>query len=497
VIVHPGGLIGLPAGVPSATYDLGWWRDLLVVVALAAAACEARARRGAAVGFALLFAVLAIGFWVAALARPHGVLVDPATTLWAADVSVAGWAGGSERFLAGEPRVGGLGAWLASRVRPDLVLLLPTLLPLFVVPAAALAVAFLWRHRDAGLAAILWVGGGTGALDALRGTGFLTGLWTRPRAAMLWVATAAAVLVVGRLRLPVPARVALGVLVVAGGALLGPRGLALGPGDALLALTFDHHLWLLVGLAGLVRSRDPAACALYAGGSLVVLMRALGGPGDAWAGASLARLGLVLGATAWLAEVGPTLAPARLPERTFRLSARLGLVAERLPSAAIVALVLAGGFLAWWDPPRTDPVAKESLEPVPEALLEAMEWMRARTPRESSVLAAEDYAAAVSVLGGRRVLRAPGLLTAPDEERRLRLQRAALAGHPPAALLQRYGLRYVFIAPGQFREDGLAQPEDLEGRGAFRLAYSNAKGMRVYEIVTGASDADGRAAAIK
>ncbi len=161
--------------------------------------------------------------------------------------------------------------------------------------------------------------------------------------------------------------------------------------------------------------------------------------------------------------------------------------------------MLAGGLLAWWDPPRTDPVAKESLEPVPEALAEAMEWLRTHTPPQAAVLAAESYAGAVPILGGRRVLRAPGLLTAPDEERRLRLQRAVLAGHPPPALLQRYGLRYLFIALGDFRDEGVAHPEDLDALGTLRLVYANAKGMRVYEIVAQEirPAAAGRAAAIK
>ena len=105
MISGPGGLLGFPPGVPSPTWDVAWWRDLLVLAALAAAWCEGRARRGAALTFALLFAVLAIGFWVAALARPYGVLVDAPTTAWAADVSVAASASGVDGFLAGEPVV--------------------------------------------------------------------------------------------------------------------------------------------------------------------------------------------------------------------------------------------------------------------------------------------------------------------------------------------------------------------------------------------------------
>ncbi len=499
MILHPGGLVGLPAGVPSVTYDLAWWRDLLALVALAAGLSEARARRGAALGFALAYGVLGVAFWVAALGRPYGVLIDPDATRWAADVSVAGWAGDSERFLAGEPGSAHLWTFLARHLRPDLVTLIPTLLPMLVLPAAALAIAWLWGRPEAGLAAILWMGGATSTLDALRGTGFLTGLWSRPLASLSWIAVVAAVFIVARLPLSRRAAVAIGVLVVSSWAAVGRHGPALGLVDALLALTLDNHVWLLLGAAGLQRRRDPAACALITGGALLVLAHALGGPGDAWAGAAFFRIGLVLAATEWIMAKAPALAPARVSERIARTLARFGVAVERLPQASIVVLVLAGGLLAWWDPPRTDPVAKESLEPVPEALAEAMEWLRTHTPPQAAVLAAESYAGAVPILGGRRVLRAPGLLTAPDEERRLRLQRAVLAGHPPPALLQRYGLRYLFIALGDFRDEGVAHPEDLDALGTLRLVYANAKGMRVYEIVAQEirPAAAGRAAAIK
>jgi hypothetical protein len=483
VILSAGALVGLPPGVPSVVYDIAWWRDLLLLVALASAAGEARARRRAALALAIVVAVLSIGFWVAAFARPYGVLTDPATTRWAADVAVAGASGADERFLVGEAGASRFWTGLARHVRPDLVLLIPTVLPLFVVPAGALVIALLWANRESTLAAILWLGGATSSLDVLRGTGFLTGLWSRPRTSLLWVATVAAVLLVGRLRLPWRARVVAGALLIGAWTLLGRRGPEIGLAEALLALTFDHRLWLVLGVVGLMRSRDASACALVLGGSLLALVRSLGGPGDAWAGTTLSRLGLVLATTEWLVAMAPMLAPRRVHERTAAVLRRLGIAAERVPSAGAVALTLAGGLLAWWDPPRTDLVAKESLVPFPRGLTEAMDWVRGNTARDAAVLAGEDYVAAVPVLGGRRVLRAPGLLTAVDDERRRRLQRAVLAGDPPPALLRRYGLRYILTAPGQFREEGTSEPEDLEGRGPFRLLYASASGIRVYEIL--------------
>jgi hypothetical protein len=487
VIQGPGALISLPPGVPSPTYDVAWWRDLLVLVALAAAVCDARARRGAALGLAILFAMLATGFWICALARPYGVLVEAGITTWAADVSVAGGAGGDERFLAGEPGARTMWTVLAHRIRPDLVLLIPSVLPVLILPAVAALIAGLWGRKEATLAAILWLGGATGALDLARGDGFVPGLWSRPLASLAWVAMVAAVLLVARLPLSPRATAVLGGLILAGWALLGRRGPPIGAADAWLALTFDSHLWFLLGALGLWRTRDPAACALVAGGAVLTLMRALVGPGDAWAGLAFCRLGLVLGTTECLTLALAAWGPRDLPEGLARVMARGGALPQRLPGAAIVALVLGGGLLAWWDPPKVDAIARESLEPVPEALVEAMDWMRTRTAPESAVLAADEYAPAVSVMAGRRVLRAPGLLTAPDEERRVRLERAVLAGHLPAALVQRYGLRYVFIAPGQFREEGIAQPEDLDAHAGLRLVYANAKGMRIYEIAPGPS----------
>ena len=484
MISGPGGLLGLPPGVPSPTWDLAWWRDLLVLAALAAAWCEGRARRGAALTFALLFAVLAIGFWVAALARPYGVLLEAPTTVWAADVSVAAAAGGVDGFLAGEPVVPSVWTFLARHLPTRLVLLLPTLLPLAVVPAAALAVAALWGRREAPLAAILWIGAATGALDAARGAGFLTLLWSRPLASLVWVATIAVVLLLTR-RVSWPPGAALGALVVIGWMVLGRRGPELGLADTIWALTLDGHLWFVLGAVGLWRRRDPAAGALVAGGALLALVRAAGGPGDLWAGAAFCRLGLVLGAAVEIEVAAPRLS-APLSERARHLLARGGLVPERWPQAAVVALVLGGGLLAWWDPARTDPTARASLEPVSDTLVETMQWLRTHTGPDAVILADDDYAPAIAVLAGRRVLRAPGLVTAGDDERRVRLERAVLSGRLNRPLVQRYGLRYVFIAPGQFRSEGIVEPEDLDRMDDLRLAYENAKGMRVYEILPGA-----------
>jgi hypothetical protein len=347
-----------------------------------------------------------------------------------------------------------------------------------ILPATALAIALLWRRPEAALAAILWSLGATGELDTVRGLGFVPGLWARPGSSALWLVTLGAVFLLARL----PLRGALGAaaptLVVLGGLALGARAPGLSLPDALLAVTLDQQLWLVAGAASLWRERDRASEALIAGGALLVLSRALGGPGDAWAGQAFVRAGLVLASATWLQA-----ASAALVNDAMRSAvARWRLRPDRVMTAVVITVLGAGGALAWWDPVRVDPMAKASIEPVPPPLTQAMDWIREHTAPDATVAADDEYAAAVAVLGGRRTLRAPSLVSAPDDERRRRLERGLLSGRAPAALLARYGVRYVFLAPGQFREYGLEQPEDLERRGGVRLAFANDKGMRLYEI---------------
>jgi hypothetical protein len=262
-------------------------------------------------------------------------------------------------------------------------------------------------------------------------------------------------------------------------------GRALARADLVLLLTLDQAFWLPLAAIGLVRGRDLTASILTAGGAAALVLYGLGAPFEFWSAAACYRLGLVLGATRSIDEASERAASLGSIREVAR---RFGGAPERVLAAALTTLLLAGSFVAWWDPVHTDPVAKESLEPVAPALAEVTRWVRDHTPSGSVFLAHEDYAPAVAALGGRRVLRAPTLITAPDDERRLRLERAVLTGRAPEALLRRYGLRYVLIAPGQFAEYGLDSPDRLGERGPLRLVYSNEKGMRVYEIEQGSAE---------
>jgi hypothetical protein len=234
LITRAAAILGLPPGVPDPVWHVAAFRDLLVLLALAAAASEARGRRRAALALALVFAVIASGFWVAALGRPYGVLADPGTTRWAADVAVAGWAAGADGFVAGEPSRAGRWGAIAHRFPPDLVVLIPTLLPVVILPGAALLIAGLGRRPTGGLAALLWLAAGTGSLETLRGLGFLPGLWARPGPALWWMTTVAALMGAARLRSHLVAPLA-GLLAIAAWIILGPRGPAVSVADALLA----------------------------------------------------------------------------------------------------------------------------------------------------------------------------------------------------------------------------------------------------------------------
>jgi len=254
--------------------------------------------------------------------------------------------------------------------------------------------------------------------------------------------------------------------VVVAGAVLGHDGTGLGLGPALLLMTFDQWPWVIPAAVGWARS-EPAERALLIGGASCVLASSVLG-GGAWIGHGAFRIGLLLAAARGLAFMAETLAPKRVAPPTVL--------------ALVVFAAMSGGFLVWWDPFRMDEVARDSAPPVAPALEDAMEWVQANTAPEGSFVASAHYAAAVAVLGGRRVLRAPGLAEAPDEERRLRTERAIVAGRAVPELIRRYGLRYVLAAPGDFDEHGLVDPIDLQGRGGLRLRYVNDRGLRIYEL---------------
>jgi hypothetical protein len=480
--LHPGELLGWPAGVPDVLGQLPAFRYLLVVLALAWALAAARLRPWLALLAGVLFFEVAAGFWVFGLGRPYGLLADPAATWRAAEIGVASAAGGGEGFLTDLPAP----SWWSVRLAragtpPSGLLLAPSFLPMLVPPLMAILVHLLARPPAQGArAALLFLAFGSGHLDALSGLGLLGGLWPRPASALAVVGTLAVILLVLRAEAAHRFWPLVAVAAAAGLALVPATPLP-GRVSVPLALTLDQSVWWLLGGYGLVRGgAGPAARALVAAGALTLALSAvLPGLGlDAWAGHALYRLGLVLAAAGPVGSLCE-----RLGAWLSRRPLLAGLPPARLGLAAVLALGVPGSFVTWWDPPSLDPVADASRAPLAPALVDAMAWIRRETPREAVFVASAAHAPAVAALGGRRVLRAPTLLVPPDDGERWALEQSLLEGHVPRRALPRYGVSHVFLAPGDYADRGLAGPEVLDAAPHVRLLHRNAEGYRVYAVV--------------
>jgi len=476
--LRPGALFGLPEGVPDPMFHVVTLRWTLLLLALVWAAAVARGKGLAVLGAGLLFAVVASGFWVLALGRPYGLLVDPAATRAAGEASVVyASASRAETFLAGEaapwtpPVV--LAAW---GVPASALILFPTLLPpLFLAGVGVLVYAAYPDRGQAPLAASLWLAFSTGDLETLRGMGILPGLWTHPWSALAVLGLALLALVPVPLRWRVPMVGAAGLLVLRA-PMVGEPSLRLGLAPSCLLLTFDQAMWLPLAVWGLWRGAWVVARVLVPVGAAVVLAAVAWPAVDAWAGHALYRLGLILAACGpvdfVIRRAGESL--ATVPSLSRYADAR------RLGFAVLVAAFAPGSFLAWWNPVKLDPVAEASVHPLASRIAVAMEWIRRSTPRDAVFLAPPAYGPDVAVLAGRRVLRAPLLGEARDEVRRQRVEQRVLAGLP-SSKRDRYNLRYVFMPPGGFPDQGSLGPEDLERRPGFVLRYA-ADEFRIYEL---------------
>jgi hypothetical protein len=476
--LRPAALLGLPDGVPDPLVHLAAFRYLLCALAIAWAVVVWKAPRRWWTAAGMAWVVVAIGFWTLAFGRPYGLLEDTEITVRSARIAVVGYAGGREGVLSGEDLPDSVWTTLAARgVPPRLLQLLPTLLPLVTLPLLGLLAHLLWGRREiAAYAALLWLAFATSDLETLRGLGLAGGLWSRPEAAIALPVMVALALSLARVRMAGRAwPLIAGVLAAVATALpVGPA--RLGFPETLLLLTLDQGAWLFLGGYGLLRRGDPAARALAAAGASLLLARAASAPVDPFTGHALYRLGLLLGAAPLVAE---------LCERAGRWMASRyrGLDPSSAGAAALVALLVPGSFLAWWDPTKIDPVAGASVPALAGAVYEVTDWIRNETPPPAVVLASEDYAPTVAALGGRRVLRAPTLSQPADEWRRIRAQAAVLEGRDPQKHVARYGVSYVLIAPSEFAEHGHTMPEDLEALARLRLRYRHPEGYRVYEIV--------------
>lgn len=480
MILRLGELIHLPSAGPDLEGDVVRLRYALLAVAVLWALLRARGHPARALLAGVAFVLLAHGFWASTLGRPYGLFVDPQITRCMGDVSVAAAraAPPGEGLLADEPARCVFWTSVARRLHPQTLLLVaPTLVTVLVQPLIGVLVYALWpRRTDAFVASFLWLAFSTGELETLRGVGFLPGLWSHPGSAVLLALLVAIVLALGRLRRRSFAAAVLGASVLALWLLVPGPFEGRSAADTLLLLSLDQTPWWLLAAWGWRRGTEPSARALIVGGAALLLAGMFPIGVDAWGAQAFYRLGLLL------AAAGP------VTELAERLGAGLSraLPLRRAPAdLGASVLVLAGApicFLAWWTPIRLDPLMNASREPVNERLAAAMTWVRGHTPPEAVFLASADYAPAVAVLGGRRVLRAPTLGAAANEVRRARIEKRVLAGRDPSRRAELYGLTHVFIAPGDFLEYGIRSAEDLDGRGRFRLLYADAVDFRVYEI---------------
>jgi len=480
VILRLGQLFHLPPGVPDVEHDVVLLRYALLLLALLWSFLRARGHPVLALLAGLAFALLAQGFWAATLGRPYGLFLDAQITRCAGDVSVAaaGAAPPGQGLLVDEPGTCPLWAAVARGLHPRAhLLVLPTLAPVLALPLiGALVYALSLRREHAFTASFLWLAFSTGDLETLRGVGFVPGLSTHPGSALLLVLLVALVLAVSRLPSRVFATGVVGASLLSLWLFVRAPFAARGVVETLLLLTLDQTPWWLLAAWGWRRGAEPAARALILGGAGLVAAGALPLGVDVWGGHALYRLGLLL------AAAGP------VTEIASRLGAALSRLLPRpVPPADLgaAALVLAGAsicFLAWWTPPRLDPLMDASRAPVSERLVTAMEWIRGHTPPSSVFLASPDYAPSVAVLGARRVLRAPTLGLAADDLRRERMEDKVLSGRDPGRLGELYGLSHVFIAPGDFASYGIRTPEDLGRQPRLRLLYADAVDYRVYEI---------------
>jgi len=174
VTLRPGDFLGLPPGLPSLPGDTVALRYLVAGLVVAWAALLARGRSSWAAVCGAVTVALVMGFWAAAFGRPYGLFVDDEVTRRAAQTAVAPSA---PSFVPGVPMRPTPAASLARAGLPaDLVIALPTLVPVVAAPALGVLLFALWPVRpQAALAASLWLAFSTSEAEAVRGDGFLPG----------------------------------------------------------------------------------------------------------------------------------------------------------------------------------------------------------------------------------------------------------------------------------------------------------------------------------
>jgi len=484
MIESPAQFLGWPGPLDAASV-VAALRYALVALALLSAVQLARGFERRAVGIGMIGFTIAVAFWVLALGRPYGVLVDADATRRAGDISVISISPSQEGLVAGSPARDGAATWLVRRGVPaTIVHLLPSFTPLVATPLVAVVLWLGWRARaQRAVAVLLLLWCGSSWLGATRGLDVLGAFWASPTSAARWLGVCA--LVVGSTRLRAgrggagPFCLVVGLAVLHGG---------YGPGapdwiDLPSILLLEQGLVMLPAMLGMLRRPDAAALILSGVGGFALALASAGLPLDALAAHASYRTGLILSAAMGLVDFAPAIG-SRMARAPWFERSRLD--RSWLALAACLAILAPGSVLVFWNPSTgSNAVYARSLEPLSMTLEPALEWIRSETPPTTRVMASPAYAASVAVRAGRRVLRAAELRPAADEALRVRAERILLFRRPLPDWVRGYGIDYVLAAPGDFRARGLGQPQDLIGVPGLHLGYRDASGIHVFSVVDG------------
>jgi hypothetical protein len=260
--------------------------------------------------------------------------------------------------------------------------------------------------------------------------------------------------------------------------LLGEGASEVTPALALRISWLAPGLWAVLGWVGALRNADRAALGLLLGGLALLALGSAGAPLDLHVSHLWYRLGIVLGVASLLGELVQRSAGASEAAAVAPLSRVLR--APRWLEGGLVALLLSGSPLAWWNPLRLDRVASASRSEESERLLRATRWVREHTAAEAVFLASPSYAPAVGVLAGRRVFQAPSLLPSRDDARRGAIVSRLLNEGLERQAAGHLGLTHVFAGPGDQSGERPWLPRTPST--ALRLLHSDRWGFRVYEI---------------
>lgn len=460
-----------------------------VVILIGAAAAGLGWKRVGA--FAVVLAVcLSLGSRSLMLQRPYALFWGPEESLEAGRIGVAAALRNAEANVLSraEPVMASPATWLAAHgASPDGIETLFRYLPLVLLVVSALALGRLQgraqdRPFDA-IAACAWLVLSTGDLETLAGQGFVAEVWGHTTASLVLLVE---FLVLGTFagRLVALRRSTLFFVVVLLAApwffVARPPGHPdLGIASVLLLLTLDQGLVGAAAGSGWRRG-GAASRALCLAGAALLILHAITGRIEPWAGAVLYRAGLVLLAVPVLEHLIGLVADVWSRDRAAR--GRVAWRRSSLASGLAIFAAAGGSFALWWNPFRLDPLARDSVEPVPQAVSQAATWIRTQTATDAVFVASPGLAPAVAALGRRQVLRAPALLAAPDDHQRRRAERVLLTSCLTGDFPQRYGVTHLLIAPGEFAEYGIASPDDLEKKHCFRGVYAGLSGYRIFEV---------------